>query len=46
VAAGALAVLMGGAAMTHLQRGEPAYAPIVLGVLSVVVASLRRPRQG
>lgn len=46
VAAVALAVLMGGAAMTHLQRGEPAYAPIVLGALSVVVAWLRRPRQG
>lgn len=46
VAAGAPAVLMGGAAMTHLQRGEPPYAPIVLGLLSAVVAWLRRPRQG
>lgn len=44
LAAAALAVLMGGAAWTHLQRGEPAYAPLVLGLLSAVVAWLRRPR--
>lgn len=44
VAGVALAVLMGGAAVTHLQRAEPAIAPIVLGVLSLVVAWLRRPR--
>lgn len=45
IAAVALAVLMGGAAMTHLQRGEPPYAPIVLGLLSVVVAWLRGARR-
>ena len=45
VAAVALAALMGGAAMTHLQRGEPPYLPIGLGALAVVVAWLRRPRQ-
>lgn len=44
IAAAALAALMGGAAMTHVQRGEPAYASIVLGLLSMVVAWLRRPR--
>ena len=41
----ALGVLMGGAAATHLQRGEPPFAPLVLGLLSLVVAWLRRPRQ-
>lgn len=45
VAAAALAVLMGGAAMTHVQRGEPPYAPILLGLLSIVVAWLRWPRR-
>ena len=45
-AAAALAVLMAGAAMTHLQRGEPPFAPIVLGALAALVAFLRfRPRQ-
>lgn len=43
IAAGALAVLMGGAAMTHLQRSEPFVVPVVLGLLSALVAWLRRP---
>ena len=41
VAAGGLAVLMGGAVVTHLQRGEPVYAPLVLAVLCVAVLVLR-----
>lgn len=45
VAAGALVVLMGGAFMTHVQRGEPPYAPLVLAALSGVVAWLRWPRR-
>lgn len=45
VAGVALAVLMGGAAMTHLQRGEPPFAPLVLGLLSLVVAWLRWSRR-
>lgn len=41
-AAGAgLAVLMAGAAMTHLRRGEPFIAPLVLGILAVIVVWLR-----
>lgn len=40
-AGAALAVLMGGAASTHMQRGEPAAAPVVLGLLSAAVAYLR-----
>jgi hypothetical protein len=38
VAATALALLMGGAAMTHLRRKEPPIPPIVLAVLAVIVA--------
>lgn len=41
VAAAALAVLMGGAVMTHAQRGENFIPPLVLGLLSAVVAYLR-----
>ena len=45
VAGGGLAVLMGGAAVTHVRRGEPPVAPIVLGVLSLLSGGLRWRRQ-
>jgi DoxX-like family len=38
IASAGLAAIMGGAAKTHIDRGEPPYAPLVLGVLSIVVA--------
>lgn len=38
VAAAALTLLMGGAVMTHVQRGEPPFAPLVLGALAAAVA--------
>lgn len=41
VAGVSLGVLMAGAAWTHVQRGEPAVAPIVLGVLAVAAGLLR-----
>jgi uncharacterized membrane protein YphA (DoxX/SURF4 family) len=44
IAAAALAVLMGGAVMTHAQRGEGFIPPLVLGVLSALVAYLRFKR--
>lgn len=41
-AAGAgLAALMGGAAMTHLRRGESPVAPLVLGLLALAAGALR-----
>ena len=36
-----LGALMGGAAATHLRRGEPAVTPIVLGLLAVAAGVLR-----
>ncbi len=42
VAAGALSVLMGGAVVTHVRRGEPPIGPAILGVLALGVAVLRR----
>jgi uncharacterized membrane protein YphA (DoxX/SURF4 family) len=44
-AAAGLAILMAGAAATHLRIGEAAYAPIplVLGALAATVAWLARP---
>lgn len=48
VAGVALAALMGGAAVVHLQRGESPVAPLVLGVLALIAGLLRwqhrRPR--
>jgi DoxX-like family len=41
VAGAGLALLMGGAASTHLTRGEPPYAPLVLGALAAAVAAGR-----
>lgn len=41
VAAAGLAVLMGGAVLTHVSRGEPPMAPLVLAILAAVVAWLR-----
>ncbi len=41
VAAGALAVLMAGAGVTHLNRSEPAAVPFVLAALSLVVLAGR-----
>lgn len=41
VAAVGLALLMGGAASTHIRRKESSIAPMVLGVLSIVVAAGR-----
>jgi DoxX-like family len=38
VAAAALVLLMGGAAMTHVRRKESPVAPVVLAVLAAVVA--------
>ena len=35
-----LAVVMGGAVATHLRRGEPVVAPVILGALSLLVAVL------
>lgn len=37
-AAACLVVLMAGAAMTHIKRKEPAVPPIVLAVISLVIA--------
>ena len=45
VAGTALTALMGGAAVTHVQRNEPPVAPIVLGLLSLASGVLRW-RQG
>ncbi len=39
-----LAMLMGGAAYTHLQRNEPAVPPIVLGALALAAGVLRAKR--
>jgi hypothetical protein len=36
-----LGALMGGAAATHLRRGEPAVTPIVLGLLAMAAGGLR-----
>lgn len=36
-----LAALMGGAAFTHMGRGESPVAPLVLGALALVAAALR-----
>ncbi len=44
VAGASLAVLMGGAAATHLRRGEPPVAPIVLGLLALTAGALRGQR--
>jgi hypothetical protein len=41
IAAGALAVLMAGATVTHVRLGEPFTFPLVLMILSLVVAWLR-----
>jgi hypothetical protein len=41
LAAAALAALMTGAVFTHVQRGESFIAPLVLGVLSALVAVIR-----
>lgn len=41
VAGIALAVIMAGAAVTHIQRGEPFVFPALLGALSALVAYLR-----
>jgi hypothetical protein len=38
VAAGCLAIIMGGAALTHKKRNEPFAPPLVLGVLALGVA--------
>lgn len=44
-AAGAgLGALMAGAAWTHVRRGEPPFAPLVLGVLAVAAGVLRARR--
>ena len=39
-AAVGLALIMGGAVVTHLRRGEPPYPPLILGALSLLVAFL------
>lgn len=44
VAAGCLAFLMGGAVMTHVRRGEPPFAPLILGLLAVFVVWMRLQR--
>ena len=44
VAAAALTLVMAGAVMTHVQRGEPFIPPLVLGLLSALVAYLRAKR--
>lgn len=41
VAGASLAVLMGGAAATHVRRGEPVVAPAVLAVLALLSGGLR-----
>ena len=41
VAAGALGLLMSGAAYTHVRRNERPVAPLVLGLLAFTVAALR-----
>lgn len=41
-----LAALMGGAAYTHMQRGEPFVAPLVLGLLALLAGGLRWKRPG
>ena len=41
VAAGALGLLMSGAAYTHVRRNEPPVAPLVLALLAFTVAVLR-----
>jgi uncharacterized membrane protein YeiB len=41
LAGAGLALLMGGAVSTHLSRGEPPYAPLVLGALAAAVAAGR-----
>ena len=41
VAGVALAVLMSGAAVTHMQRGEAPAVPVVLALLALTVAVLR-----
>jgi uncharacterized membrane protein YphA (DoxX/SURF4 family) len=38
LAAVGLAIVMAGATVVHIRRKEPAYPPIVLGVLAIVVA--------
>src|SRR5271154_2114679 len=38
VAAGCLALIMGGAALTHKERDEPFAPPLVLGILALGVA--------
>ena len=47
IAAAGLALLMAGAVATHLQRGEPPFPPLVLGVLAATAAvlTLRRVRR-
>ncbi|MBM3773218.1 MAG: DoxX family protein [Acidimicrobiia bacterium] len=40
-AAAGLTVLMAGAAMMHLQRGEPPVVPLVVGLLAAIVVWLR-----
>lgn len=40
-AAAGLALLMAGAVMTHLRRGEPFIVPLVLGLLAVIIVGLR-----
>lgn len=40
-AAAGLALLMAGALMTHLRRGEPFIVPLVLGLLAVIIVWLR-----
>jgi hypothetical protein len=42
LAARALAVLMAGAVVTHIRRGEPPYGPLVLAILALLVVYLRR----
>ena len=41
-----LALIMGGAVMTHLQRSEPMFVPLVLGLLAATVAYLRFRAKG
>lgn len=45
VAGVALGALMAGAVYTHVRRGEPPYAPLVLGVLAVTAGTLRWRRR-
>lgn len=40
-AAAGLALLMAGAVMTHLRRGEPFIVPLVLGLVAVIIVGLR-----